>query len=51
MILALDGAWRSGHDTTDIILAYKNKLEENFKRKWPDWRVMDPNKAIEHIRD
>lgn len=34
VILALDGAWRSGHGPDEIIRALKDKQEENFKRTY-----------------
>jgi len=50
IILALDGAWRSGHLPQDIIDAVKAKLTINENRKWPDWRTFGSESAIEHIR-
>lgn len=50
ILLLLDGAWRSGHTPEEIASAISTKLTINENRKWPDWRTMDPNKAIEHIR-
>ena len=50
IILAFDGAWRSGHTPADTIAAIKTKQERNEARTWPDWRTADPNKAIEHVR-
>lgn len=49
IILALDGAWRSGHSPQEILDAIEAKQTKNEKRKWPDWRTADPNKAIGHI--
>lgn len=49
ILLALDGAWRSGAEPHEIIEAIEAKQEKNEKRKWPDWTMADPNKAIEHI--
>lgn len=49
-MLALDGAWRSGHKPQAIIDALIAKLDKNEKRVWPDWRTADPTKAIEHDR-
>ena len=49
-ILALDGAWRSGASASEIINAMIMKQAKNEARTWPDWRTMDPNKAIEHDR-
>jgi hypothetical protein len=50
VILALDGAWRSGASPADIIAALVAKQTKNEGRTWPDWRTADPNKAIEHDR-
>lgn len=49
-ILALDGAWRQGHDPQTIAEALLLKYERNRQRTWPDWRTADPNIAIEHDR-
>lgn len=50
IMLALDGAWRSGATPTEISEALAAKLARNKQRDWPDWRTADPEKAIEHIR-
>lgn len=50
VILAFDGAWRSGHEPEEIIAAYHSKMEKNCNRTWPDWRTADPDRAIEHVR-
>ena len=50
MILALDGAWRSGATPEQIDAAWQAKQAKNEARQWPDWRTSDPNKAIEHVR-
>ena len=50
IILAFNGAWRSGHSPADTIAAIKAKQERNEGRQWPDWRTADPDKAIEHVR-
>jgi hypothetical protein len=65
VILSLDGLTRellntgttnTGYNRTvndvaslacDMIMAKQHK---NEMRTWPDWRSMDPNKAIEHDR-
>ena len=51
VILALDGAWRSGATPDQIIAAIAAKQAKNEKRKWPDWRTADPSKAIEHVKE
>lgn len=50
IILAFDGAWRSGAEPQQIIDAIKAKQAKNEGREWPDWRGADPDKAIEHVR-
>jgi len=50
ILLALDGAWRSGHEPEEIVEMMDAKQTKNEKRDWPDWRTADPNKAIEHVR-
>lgn len=50
IILAFDGAWRAGWEPQQIIDAIIEKQGKNEKRKWPDWRTADPDKAIEHVR-
>lgn len=48
IILALDGAWRSGASPEQIIAAIVAKQKTNEARKWPDWRTAPPGVAIEH---
>lgn len=50
IILAFDGAWRSGATPEQIVAAIVAKQTKNEGRKWPDWRTADPGKAIEHDR-
>ncbi len=50
IILAFDGAQRTGAEPQAIIDAIKAKQAKNEARDWPDWRTQDPNKAIEHAR-
>ncbi|MDQ8035205.1 MAG: DUF550 domain-containing protein [Bordetella sp.] len=50
VILALDGAWRTGARPNQIIEAMVAKQSKNERRVWPDWRTADPDKAIEHDR-
>ncbi len=49
-ILALDGAWRCGATPAQIVEALVAKQIKNEGRAWPDWRIADPAKAIEHDR-
>jgi hypothetical protein len=48
VILAFDGAWRSGHAPWQIVDALYNKQRKNEARTWPDWRTAPKDKAIEH---
>lgn len=50
VILALDGAWRSGATPQEIIDAMVAKQTKNENRIWPDWRTMSSDQAIEHDR-
>jgi hypothetical protein len=50
VILALDGAWRSGHSPEDIVSGLIAKQVKNESRQWPDWRTAPLGKAIEHIK-
>jgi hypothetical protein len=50
VILALDGAWRAGHEPHQIIAAIRAKQARNEAREWPDWRTAAPNQPIEHVR-
>ncbi len=51
IILACDGAWRAGYSPAQIAAGLDVKLTKNERRRWPDWRTADPDKAIEHCRD
>lgn len=50
VILALDGAWRSGASPEEIVAAMIAKQTKNESRSWPDWRTAPNDKAIEHDR-
>lgn len=51
IILALDGAWRDGHESQAILNAIAAKQYINEQREWPDWRDAEEGKAIEHVRE
>lgn len=51
MILAIDGAWRSGATAEQIVETLRLKQLKNESRTWPDWRTAEPGKAIEHVDD
>lgn len=50
IILALDGARRSGLKPAEIVTGVVAKIKQNMARKWPDWRTASPDHAIEHDR-
>jgi hypothetical protein len=50
VILALDGMWRQGYTSEEIINALVTKQGIVEARKWPNWRSMCPDKAIHHIK-
>ena len=50
LMLALDGAWRSGATPEQIVAQLVAKQTKNEGRKWPDWRTAPLDKAIEHDR-
>lgn len=50
IILAFDGAWRTGARAEDIITMLVAKQTKNESRTWPDWRTAPLNQAIEHTR-
>ena len=50
IILAFDGALRSGASAVEVITAVKAKQARNEGRTWPDWRGRSEDEAIEHDR-
>ena len=50
VILAFDGAWRSGHSPRAIVAGLVAKHAKNEGRDWPDWRTQPTDKAIEHLK-
>lgn len=48
IILAIDGAWRAGYTSFDIVQQLKKKQLVNFNRKWEI--PTDPDEPMEHIR-
>ena len=50
ILLALDGAWRSGASPSDIVEKLEYKLTKNENRQWPDWRTMSTDDPIQHIK-
>lgn len=50
LILVIDGATRQGITAHELIRAYRDKMEVNRLREWPDWRGRSEDKPIEHLR-
>jgi hypothetical protein len=50
IILAFDGAWRTGAIPEQVAQAIRRKQDENELRDWPDWCTQPPDRAIEHRR-
>lgn len=50
IILAMDGAWRTGATPSGICEALLRKQAVNRRREWPDWRGVPDGKAIEHVK-
>ena len=50
ILLALDGAWRSGATPERITAAIRAKQTKNEGHTWPDWRTAPADRAIEHDR-
>jgi Protein of unknown function (DUF550) len=50
VILGLDGFRRHGGSPEELIQRLDAKQQKNFARKWPDWRTMTEDDAIEHDR-
>ena len=50
ILLALDGAWRTGATPHQIAGAILEKQDRNERRTWPDWRTLSQDDPIEHDR-
>lgn len=50
-ILAMDGAWRHGHNPEAFCAMLQAKQIKNMARTWPDWRTLTENDAIEHVKE
>lgn len=51
ILLAFNGLARIGLTPDEIIQVIISKQAENLERLWPDWRSVDPNKAVGHIKE
>jgi hypothetical protein len=51
VILALDGAWRSGHTPDEVVAQLIFSMARNRNRKWPDWQQRsEDDEPMEHVR-
>lgn len=48
ILLAFDGAWRTGANAEQIVTALVAKQTRNEARTWPDWRTANLDQAIQH---
>lgn len=51
ILLAIDGAMRSGIGPEEIAQVIFDKLKINQSRDWPDWRDFADDQPIEHKKD
>jgi len=51
ILLAMDGAWRSGATPAEIAEMLDYKQSKNESRAWPDWRTVGYDTPIEHIKE
>lgn len=51
ILLACNGALRNGWSPSQIVAGLVDKMARNKKRAWPDWRTLDPDEPIEHVRE
>lgn len=50
ILLALNGLQRLDLGGEKIIELIQHKVDKNKARSWPDWRTMDENTPIEHVK-
>jgi len=50
IILAMEGAWRTGASPKDIADIFNLKMSKNERRAWPAIGSIEPGKPIEHLR-
>lgn len=42
--------WANKEDNSEMLMQIFAKQRKNFNRVWPDWKLSDPDKAVEHVR-
>lgn len=50
ILIAIDGACRTGASPEEVVQALVDKQTVNEKRDWPDWRSSPYDEALEHDR-
>ena len=50
LAIAVKGYERACGDSDELLMQMFAKQRKNFNRDWPDWRLTDPNKAVEHVK-
>ena len=51
ILLAMDGAWRTGASPEQIAQMIEFKQTKNESRKWPDWKTLSETDPIEHVKE
>lgn len=50
LFLVFDAAHRAGMSYSEMSRIAMEKLQANKLRQWPDWKKVNPNSAVEHVR-
>jgi hypothetical protein len=50
ILLAFDGAFRSGYTAEQVVSALIQKQAKNVRRQWPDWRTKKEGEFSSHIK-
>lgn len=51
LILVIDATRRAGFSCDALLQAALLKVQQNAKRKWPDWRERPGDVVLEHVRE
>lgn len=50
IVLGFEGALRNANSVDDVVECLRMKQDKNINRTWPDWKTMDIDKPIEHVK-
>lgn len=48
--ISIEGFEAANGGQDEMLMQLFAKQRKNFNRDWPDWRLTDPNKAVEHVK-